>query len=292
MKLTFENLLFSTTKQLKISKIPNIILSVNPITTIIQPNAYTTLSFNLTSLGQPSCAFIDFSLKENSYNQYAIGTDASTCSSIFPGATFSGTYVLNSPTNNVWSFPVLMSKSGYVLMKANVSNLYSSIIVSTYVSVSSTQCERPLLSIGNSSTLFYSPTNITRSTLFTLLASITLRCSSSISNNKLWTVYMVNPMTGIDIKQVNLPTSSFSTNAELVVPANLLDYGLYRFEFKVQMTSTTADLSAFTSETSAFIRIVPSGLVIQALNGGVNQIELVRKSLIFLIIEHFFITQA
>jgi hypothetical protein len=277
MKLTFGNLLFSTTSQLSFVKVPNIILRAVPYTDIVQPNTVLRFNFNITSLGQPSCSLVKFlsNSQTEPYNQFTVGTTNTTCNSIFPGVVYNGIYTIDG--TSLWYFSTSMSRSGYIKMTANVSNEYGYTMTGTYISVSALQCQRPIIEIQDSSALFYVPINVTRSSLFTLLASIKLSCSLSINNTKLWSVYLVNSSNGMDIRKIDLPSSSFPSNAELVVPANLLNYGLYRFAFKVQMTSLNEDLSAFVSETSAFIQIVPSGLVIQALRGGANQIELVSE---------------
>ena len=92
----------------------------------------------------------------------------------------------------------------------------------------------------------------------------TLNCASSLSNQKLWLIYKVNEQTGDDEHQIQLDNNPTINYAELVIqPKSLPVYGLYRFVYTVTMINS--DSISYSSQTSTYVSIIPSGIVISAL---------------------------
>jgi hypothetical protein len=85
-----------------------------------------------------------------------------------------------------------------------------------------------------------------------------------MTNLKEWSIFMVNNMTGIDEKQINLITNPTLTYAELVLQPQTLSYGLYRIVFTATqiLFNSTETLS---NSIDTFTEIAPSGLVISSL---------------------------
>jgi hypothetical protein len=85
-----------------------------------------------------------------------------------------------------------------------------------------------------------------------------------LANLKGWSIIVVNKMTGIDEKQINLNTNPSFAYAELVLQPQTLSYGLYRIVF----TATTVFLNSnntLSNSIDTFIEIIPSDLVISSL---------------------------
>jgi hypothetical protein len=101
-----------------------------------------------------------------------------------------------------------------------------------------------------------------------------INCGSYLINEKSWTIYMLNKLTGINEQQIFLTDNPTVNYADLVIQPNSLAYGLYRIVYTVKMT--WADLQ---SQIDTFIQVIPSGLVISALRssqpmyGGTIEIE-------------------
>jgi hypothetical protein len=95
-----------------------------------------------------------------------------------------------------------------------------------------------------------------------------------VNNTKAWTLFLINPSDGSVNSSVSLTSNQYVNKSELVISANTLNYGLYKFVYTVKMLSNTVDLSPFTGQISTYVQIVPSGITVLGLNGGVNQIQI------------------
>ena len=90
------------------------------------------------------------------------------------------------------------------------------------------------------------------------MSTIYIQCSSSLLNQKEWTIYQViNVEKEQQIFINNNPTLNY---ADLVLQPQTLSYGLYRIVFTVKMANIVFSNLAFT-----YIRIIPSGLVLSSL---------------------------
>ena len=100
-----------------------------------------------------------------------------------------------------------------------------------------------------------------------------MNCTSSLTNQKQWTIYQLNKITGQISKQIFIENNPTINYAELVLQPQTLSYGLYKVVYSVIMTSTN-----LTSSAETFFQIIPSGLVLSSLNskqpiyGGTIQI--------------------
>jgi hypothetical protein len=248
-----------------------IIDSVTSSSNQIAPNLEMTYQVNYVTLGEPSCARIVYTSTGYQSIPFAIGTNASTCAQIYPGVAFNQTY---NKTAGIWQFSSIMRKVGYIKITANVSNLYTSNVVSSFVTVSLSGCSQPVLSLENQATDFYSPLLQKRSQKLSVVASAIISCSLSVNNTKTWTLYSIDSSNGNVLSQVSLAKNKYAFNSELVISENTLDYGLYKFVYTMSMYSAKVDLSQFLAQIETYIQIVPTGLTVLGLYGGSNQVEI------------------
>ncbi|CAF0876239.1 unnamed protein product, partial [Brachionus calyciflorus] len=237
-------------------------------TTVFPPGSSHTFIINYETLSEPSCASVTLSSTGYQSTPLAIGTDAATCSSLFPGLTYSGPY---DASNSTWRVQATLSVEGNIRMTAVVRNSATSQTVSTVVTVTSLPCAPPLLALDNLAEYFYLPIKIARTKMITLLAETTLRCNLTLSNEKGWRLFSVSPSNGNVLREIDISKNPTSPNAELVVQPNSINYGLYKFVFTVRMIGSNLMGRIFESSIETYVKIVPTGIVVWALKGGVAE---------------------
>ena len=110
------------------------------------------------------------------------------------------------------------------------------------------------------------PVQYKKSDLIQIVSVTTINCGSTLTNEKSWSIDMIDPLTGISTKSIVLLNNPTINYAELVLQPHTLDYGLYRFVYTLTMTGT--NLTSFKSQIDTFVLVFPSGLIISALKSS------------------------
>jgi hypothetical protein len=239
---------------------------------VIAPNTRKSFRFKIESLGDHSCARIQFSSNNFIGISYTIGIDAITCSARYPGLVFRETY--NITPSSEWYFTELMDRQGCNKALIEVSNERMKQEFIIYTTVSNLECINPILGILNRREHFYDPQKNERNSWLKLQGNTTLDCAVSLSNIKKWSIYQVDSKTGFNIRQIFQTENPSVYKSELVIQPNTLSYGLFKFVFSVKMLHSTIDLSNFKSEIETFVQIVSSGIVVSVFSGGANKIQI------------------
>jgi hypothetical protein len=161
--------------------------------------------------------------------------------------------------------------NGLAIVNFLIKNNFESLKLTTTVTVSNFNCKRPDLDIKNRASNFFNPLVIKRSKRFSVIGITKLDCEVTLKNTKKWLVYEINPFTGLNTRSVNLTYIISSFSAEIYISSNFLDYGTYRFIYQVTMNG---DANSFTDSVESFIKIVPSGMAIFPLSGGMKEISI------------------
>jgi hypothetical protein len=240
-------------------------LSLAPISTPILANTAQKLQLSFSSLGEPSCALLTYTLNTIIYNIGVYGTSSPTCSAYYPNAPYLGAYTI---TGSHVEFALLLNKIGFTTINVNATNSFGSSQASAGLNVLSAMidCESPVVDIEKKSPLFYSPSVHKKNELFSLIGSTVLACNVSAQNKKEWIVYKIDESTGMAQYSVSLPNNPTTEYAELVVQPNSLSYGLYMFRFRVSMLN--ANSGVFEGQVESFVRVVPSGIVLSSLESA------------------------
>ena len=113
---------------------------------------------------------------------------------------------------------------------------------------------------------FTNPAQYKKSDLIYIVSVTTLNCGSSLTNEKYWSIYKLNSVTGVTDQTVVISDNPTINYAELVLQPNTLAYGMYRFVYTLSMVGM--NLTSFRSQIDTFALIIPSGLVISALKSS------------------------
>ncbi|RNA30190.1 polycystin-1-like isoform X2 [Brachionus plicatilis] len=237
-------------------------------TTIFAPGSPHTFLINFETLAEPSCASVILTDTNYRSRPISIGTDASTCSTFFPGLAYNGSYDIVQST---WRINFILQIEGNIKMTATVRNSASEKTVSTSVTVTSLPCAPPLLSIEDRAEFFFLPIEVARTKMIILLAESILRCNLTLSNERGWQLYLVNQANGEHISQIDLSGNPTEKNAEIVIRPNTLSYGLYKFVYFTRMTGSNLMGRNFESRIDTYVRVVPTGIVVWGLKGGVAE---------------------
>ena len=249
-----------------------ILTSIESNVSVASRNEIVDFTVAYASLGEPSCALATLSTNNKNFASFSFGSDPLTCSSAFPNIPYQGAYQKNLTH---FKFSSLMISEGRIKLNLTAQNKIStSIPLISYVIVSSIECQPPELSIESRAADFFSPAVYKRSQLVDILVSVKLDCSSALSNTKKWSVYKASAKNGQILSELSLSNNPTVFNSEIVVEPNFLSYGLYKFVFSVAMAGPGKSLDAFKSEIEHFVLIRPTGIVVSALYGGVNQVSI------------------
>lgn len=116
-----------------------------------------------------------------------------------------------------------------------------------------------------------SPYQLARSYQLVIPTKVTLSCSYNYTIKKYWSLSQIN-QTGSLLSSIEL-ASSIVNLSELTINANTLAYGYYlashTFTYSIYNLSNHV-IEEHTSAATAFIQIVPTGLVLRALSSGVQ----------------------
>ena len=220
------------------------------------------------SLGLPSCAFVEMSSPKIKY-KYTIGTfgDITQCTRYFKNQPYNGPYVLNE-TTKIWSFKQQAKKLGKMTIKFNLTNDMSEVVFKRTVAVAwSLECKPPVVSIVNQSANFFAPTEIKKTEMIVVESTTALRCSGNLNHVKKWSIFEIDPVTVEEIRLVELIDNPTQDYGQLVIQPGVLDYGLYKFVFSAKM-----DVEIYESEVSHFVKVIPTGVVIFSMKGGIAEI--------------------
>jgi hypothetical protein len=78
---------------------------------------------------------------------------------------------------------------------------------------------------------------------------------------------------------LDLSKNPSALTGELIFAENALDYGLYEFQFSINLTSISG---IFQNSIRTYARIVPSGVIVFALENGMNEIKVGSNQRFFL----------
>lgn len=113
-----------------------------------------------------------------------------------------------------------------------------------------------------------SPKRIFRSNLFSISSIIFLYCSNvTFTSAKTWALNQIDPANFSILKTINLSANPTCTTTELVIRENTLEFGLYEFSLRVDVSF---DGGTNSSSTQTYVQIIPSGLAVFALENGVS----------------------
>jgi hypothetical protein len=237
----------------------------------VKKNDMNFFQIQFTRLGEPSCCLIEM-IDSNSvvHESFTIGTSEEFCKLYYSAISFKEKYKIAE--NNRFEFSTQMTKLGMIKMQLTARNRISNEIQSTNVAVTETNsCLRPYSIILNQASLFYQPRVVKRSDLLNVVVETVLDCNDSLNNQKIWRVYAANSQNGVKLNKINIDSNPTIYNSELVIKQNSLDYGLYLIVNQVDMKWNK---QLMTSENYTYVKIVPSGIVLKGLEGGLNEIRI------------------
>ena len=136
-------------------------------------------------------------------------------------------------------------------------NRFKKVLNLFYLYNSLFKCQNLNVNIADQSLNSSSPTLFKQNDFIQWTGQTTINSSSSLLNQKGWTIFKVIVPNEQQLFINNNPTVNY---ADLVLQPQTLSNGLYKIVFTVTMIDTNCSSSAYT-----FIRIIPSGLVLSSL---------------------------
>jgi hypothetical protein len=138
---------------------------------------------------------------------------------------------------------------------------------SIFIQISVTLCSTPILNIDQMHSQ-QNPMLIYRSKQLIINTETLFSCNLTKATQYEWFLIQLNSNLNDSLVIINNPTIYSST---LVLQSNTLDYGIYKFKFTVKITMTN-DGSVFTNDISTYVQVIPTGLVVYALQNGIQSI--------------------
>lgn len=101
----------------------------------------------------------------------------------------------------------------------------------------------------------------------------TYDCDYSYEVTRNWTVHSVDSSTGSEMNLIDLKLSKDAMNSDLLfIKAKSLDYGLYKIAVKITPHIASMNVTEKFGTVFTFIKIEPSGFVLNGLKDGLNSI--------------------
>ena len=97
----------------------------------------------------------------------------------------------------------------------------------------------------------------------------TIDCQALVT--KTWALTVIDSSKNA-ISNVDLSANPSTATSQLVIQANTLSYGLYEIKYTVSITDSTN--SVLTASTYVYVNIVPTGIIVYALQNGVLSISI------------------
>ncbi|CAF1035223.1 unnamed protein product [Adineta ricciae] len=148
---------------------------------------------------------------------------------------------------------------------ADTSSVLSTALTPSLPS-SNTNCFSPIITLIPSTSSLSSPLQYRRSQDFSISSYLQLNCSLSLSTTIKWII--TNCTSTCSSSPIQLPQTLITTSTELFIPGKTLTYGTYQFTLSVTMIAS----SHLSSSTSAYIKIIPSGITPNLIQFGTSMI--------------------
>ena len=127
-----------------------------------------------------------------------------------------------------------------------------------------TLCNEPFVGIDFLS-LQASPKEKLRSQLFTVAGRVI--CAQDMVYLSSWRVFLIDTNDFSTTAEIDLSKNPTAASNEILIYANVLNYGLYMFSFQIKGTLKESS-KIYTQNT--YIKIIPTGLAIFGLENGVS----------------------
>jgi len=125
-----------------------------------------------------------------------------------------------------------------------------------------TLCSTPILNLDQIHSQ-QNPLVIYRSKQLTLNTATLFSCNLTKVTQYEWFLFLNDSL----VNTINNNPTIYSST--LVLQSNTLDYGVYEFKFIVKITMTN-DGSVFSNDISTYVQVIPTGLVVNALQNGLQ----------------------
>lgn len=115
------------------------------------------------------------------------------------------------------------------------------------------------------------PITMDRSLSAVFLARIIdIKCAYTFENTKSW---KIDRYSDEFVENGSVPITDLVSNlTALRIPANYLNYSLYKLTFTVTLNRDETRLMTYVNKTSCWLRIRESNIVVQMVLGGINKI--------------------
>ena len=140
----------------------------------------------------------------------------------------------------------------------------------TTAPLNQSNCLTPVIILIPSTSSFSSPLQFRRDQYFYLSSYVQLNCNSSLSMNTQWSIYNC---TSNCTSSFQLGQTVVTTTNEIFIPAKTLPYGTYQ----MKLTASMAVATSLTFTTSAYVKIVPSGITPNLVQYGTSVITRGRQ---------------
>jgi hypothetical protein len=127
-------------------------------------------------------------------------------------------------------------------------------------------CFPPVITLIPSASSFSAPIQFHRNQDFYISSNIQLNCNTSLSTITQWTIY--NCTATFCSFPIQLDQTVQTTFSELYIPARTLPCGIYQLKLTVTMMASLN----LTLSSSVYVKITPSGIIVNLIQYGTSMI--------------------
>lgn len=135
-------------------------------------------------------------------------------------------------------------------------------------------CTPPVVAIEDVGESIDNPRQVRRMNLFSVNAEIDWYCKIEKQFSMYWVLYSVNVTTG-EQRQMNISDNPTHDKSEILLMGNVLEYGMYRFDFYLEQFSVFLEESqALQLIRTSWIEIIPTQIAVFSVEAGLSEMEI------------------
>ena len=117
-----------------------------------------------------------------------------------------------------------------------------------------------------------SPFQLIRSKPISFPVLLSIKYSGQYTYTKRWILNKIDSVTHAVLNTIDISNNPSTNLSELFIEQNTLAYGLYEVKYEVNVSMAPFTHTNFTSYAYSYVKVVPTGLAINAIENGITSL--------------------
>jgi hypothetical protein len=227
-----------------------------------------SIQISFEKVASDMCVLVDFGATTGDNTDVFLFSNVAECDQ-YPGVPIAG------PVTNPMTVTFTYPNNGQYAISVTAGNFLHTESESLVTTISNARCKKPTLTLFNHHPHNYAPLQHSRKDSLKIEGTATFDCAVTILNKKQWKAARIDETTGNVLATVDLQVEAVkgAQSAVLLMPANFLGYGLFKFNWTVTMDpSKFPSGDIFESTAVTYVRVTKSILKAKIVEGSAEKI--------------------